>query len=195
MPTQSPHWLKSLTKLTVSSRCILSYSSTYRHVNATLLCISVQHYCLCQCNTFLCQWNTVFYVSATLLCMSVQNCFVWCNAVVYVIATFWVSQSSIFFRKKNDSYSSSSDLFYVSVIVGWNQDQAYIPWSSGDTALSVWTSSTDTKASSSEVLTDSGDLWNEVGSHSMVNKLYCQYGGSALLSCSGKTTLLSFSQC
>lgn len=47
-------------------------------------------------------------------------------------------------------------------VVGWSQGQDYIPWSSGDTALSVWTSSTDTKASSSEILTDSGDLWNEV---------------------------------
>lgn len=156
------------------------------YFSATLLCMSVQHFFMSVEHCFLCQCNTVVYVSAKLFCM-VQRCCV-CHCNLLSIAVFHLFQ-------KKDSYSSSSDLFYVSVIVGWNQDQAYIPWSSGDTALSVWTSSTDTKASSSEVLTDSGDLWNEVGSHSMVNKLYCQYGRSALLSCSGKTTLLSFSQC
>ncbi|XP_062575406.1 roquin-1-like isoform X1 [Saccostrea cucullata] len=46
----------------------------------------------------------------------------------------------------------------------WNQD--YIPWSSGDTTLSVFTSSSDTMASSSDILTDSGDIWNESSSDS-----------------------------
>ncbi|XP_056011395.1 roquin-2-like [Ostrea edulis] len=46
----------------------------------------------------------------------------------------------------------------------WSQD--YIPWSSGENTLSVWTSSTDTKASSSDVLTDGGDIWNESSSDS-----------------------------
>uniref|UniRef100_K1PEZ2 Uncharacterized protein n=1 Tax=Magallana gigas TaxID=29159 RepID=K1PEZ2_MAGGI len=82
---------------------------------------------------------------------------------------FMLSTKSTLNKAVSDTVNANTITSLAEVthkINSWNQDQAYIPWSSGDTALSVWTSSTDTKASSSEVLTDSGDLWNESSSDS-----------------------------
>lgn len=82
---------------------------------------------------------------------------------------FMLSTKSTLNKAVNDTVNANTITSLADVtqkINSWNQDQAYIPWSSGDTALSMWTSSTDTIASSSEVLTDSGDLWNESSSDS-----------------------------
>lgn len=82
---------------------------------------------------------------------------------------FMVSTKSTLNKAVSDTVNANQITSLAEVIQkvnSWSQGQDYIPWSSGDTALSVWTSSTDTKASSSEILTDSGDLWNESSSDS-----------------------------